>query len=94
MGKKSQTPPMCLEIALTRAVDRYGRVFHPQILLHQVIASLVIYEMANKNEVDNGYPTIPETFTFDSCPFNPPGGSSAGDSRMYHRGSYRRIGQD
>ncbi|GAT25369.1 fibronectin type III domain protein [Aspergillus luchuensis] len=51
--------------------DGYGRVFHPQIQLHELIANLVIYEMTNKNEMDNGYPEIPEKFTFDSCPWTP-----------------------
>ncbi|PYI01923.1 fibronectin type III domain protein [Aspergillus sclerotiicarbonarius CBS 121057] len=57
--------------------DGYGRVFHPQILLHELIAELVIYEMVNWNEQDNGYPAIPEQFTFDSCPYYPPTGSNA-----------------
>ncbi|OJI89883.1 hypothetical protein ASPTUDRAFT_79749 [Aspergillus tubingensis CBS 134.48] len=51
--------------------DGYGRVFHPQIQLHELIANLVIYEMTNKNELDNGYPEIQEKFTFDSCPWTP-----------------------
>ncbi|GES61487.1 fibronectin type III domain protein [Aspergillus terreus] len=68
--------------------DGYGRVLHPQILLHQLIASLVIYEMTNKNEIDNGYPETPEEFTFASCPFNPPGGSGAGDGQQIAVASY------
>ncbi|PWY77965.1 hypothetical protein BO83DRAFT_462084 [Aspergillus eucalypticola CBS 122712] len=51
--------------------DGYGRVFHPQVQLHELIANLVIYERTNKNEMDNGYPEIPEKFTLDSCPWTP-----------------------
>ncbi|PYH81051.1 fibronectin type III domain protein [Aspergillus uvarum CBS 121591] len=49
----------------------YGRVFHPHVTLHELIANLVIYEMTNKNQVDHGYPEIPEQFTLDSCPWTP-----------------------
>ncbi|PWY96628.1 fibronectin type III domain protein [Aspergillus sclerotioniger CBS 115572] len=58
--------------------DGYWRVFHPQMLLHELIAELVIYEMVNFNEQDNGYPAIPEQFTFDSCPYYPPTNGSNG----------------
>ncbi|KAF3392625.1 hypothetical protein F1880_008918 [Penicillium rolfsii] len=40
--------------------DGFGRVFHPQPLLHQVIASLIIYEMTDKNAQDNGFSAIEE----------------------------------
>ncbi|KAL4891313.1 fibronectin type III domain protein [Aspergillus ambiguus] len=82
------------ELASTDAIqarsilpDGFGRVFHPQILLHQLIASLVIYEMTSINEIDNGYPAIPETFEFDSCPFIP-GGSSSGNGQQIALASY------
>ncbi|KAH1974997.1 hypothetical protein KXV92_009372 [Aspergillus fumigatus] len=65
--------------------DGYGRVFHPQILLHEIIASLVIYEMVNKNEQDHGLPAIPETFTFDSCPNNGNGNGNGGWRRPTNR---------
>ncbi|PKY04114.1 fibronectin type III domain protein [Aspergillus campestris IBT 28561] len=58
--------------------DGYGRVFHPQILLHGLIAERVIYEIVNKNEQDNGFPAIPEKLTFDSCPNFPSSNSSNG----------------
>ncbi|RYO84491.1 hypothetical protein DL764_009323 [Monosporascus ibericus] len=48
--------------------DGYGRVFHPQILLHEIIANLVIYNMINHNQEKNGLPTYPEVLTLDSCP--------------------------
>ncbi|KAK7973640.1 elongation factor Tu GTP binding domain-containing protein [Apiospora arundinis] len=54
--------------------DGYGRVFHPQILLHQVIANLVIHHMINENEKRNGQPEGEELLTIDtsSCPYVPP----------------------
>ncbi|KAK2761656.1 hypothetical protein FQN54_001484 [Arachnomyces sp. PD_36] len=52
--------------------DGYGRVFHPQILLHEIIASRVIYEMANDNSMRNGFPEIPEVLTIDTCEYTPP----------------------
>lgn len=47
--------------------DGYGRVFHPQILLHQLIANLILYEIENDYSVREGYPSIPETLAVDSC---------------------------
>jgi hypothetical protein len=63
-------------------MNRYGRVFHPQPLLHQIIASLVIYEMTNKNEQDNGFSAIQEQVSFDSCLYYPSSDSNASDGRM------------
>jgi hypothetical protein len=61
-------------------------------LLHEIIASLVIYEMVNKNEQDHGLPAIPETFTFDSCPNNGNGnGNGAGVGRTYRPSSPRSF---
>ncbi|KAB8211919.1 fibronectin type III domain protein [Aspergillus parasiticus] len=68
--------------------NRYGRVFHPQILLHQIIAELVIYEMVNKNEQDNGLPAIPEELSFSSCPRFPSSGSNASDGQQIAVASY------
>ncbi|KAE8332768.1 fibronectin type III domain protein [Aspergillus sergii] len=68
--------------------NRYGRVFHPQILLHQIIAELVIYEMVNKNEQDNGLPAIPEELSFSSCPRFPSTGSNASDGQQIAVASY------
>lgn len=47
---------------------RYGRVFHPQILLHHLIANLVMFNMANVMETSNGYEPLPENLIVDSCP--------------------------
>ncbi|KAJ5475502.1 hypothetical protein N7539_007789 [Penicillium diatomitis] len=60
--------------------DGYGRVFHPQPLLHRVIASLVIYHMSNHNEVSHGYEEIPEEMRFDSCPYLSSNGSDSSAS--------------
>ncbi|THC88424.1 hypothetical protein EYZ11_012126 [Aspergillus tanneri] len=68
--------------------DGYGRVFHPQILLHQLIAELVIYEIVNKNEQDNRLPAIPEKLSFDSCPHYPSSGSNASDGQQIAVASY------
>ncbi|OGM49583.1 hypothetical protein ABOM_001752 [Aspergillus bombycis] len=68
--------------------DGYGRVFHPQILLHRIIAELVIYEMVNKNEQDNGFPAIPEELSFGSCPRFPSSGSNASDGQQIAVASY------
>lgn len=57
---------------------RYGRVFHPQPLLHHLIASLVISRMTDKNAQDNGFDAIPELASFDSCPYYPSSSSSGG----------------
>ncbi|KAF4166807.1 hypothetical protein CNMCM6936_005969 [Aspergillus lentulus] len=67
--------------------DGYGRVFHPQILLHELIASLIIYEMVNKNEQDHGFPAIPETLTFGSCP-SYGNNNGAGDGQQIALASY------
>ncbi|CZR59922.1 uncharacterized protein PAC_09817 [Phialocephala subalpina] len=52
--------------------DGYGRVFHPQILLHQLIANLVIYNMVNLNSQQNGFAAIPEKLEMDTCLYTPP----------------------
>ncbi|KAL6885245.1 carbohydrate esterase family 3 protein [Trichoderma longibrachiatum] len=48
--------------------DGYGRVFHPQILLHHVIANLVVYHMVERNAALNGQPDVPEVRRVDTCP--------------------------
>ncbi|OAR01499.1 hypothetical protein LLEC1_05006 [Akanthomyces lecanii] len=48
--------------------DGYGRVFHPQILLHQLISNLIIYHMVDRNLQTHGLPSVPEIETIDSCP--------------------------
>ncbi|PNY28627.1 Lipase 1 [Tolypocladium capitatum] len=53
--------------------DGYGRVFHPQILLHEVIANLIIYRMINRRLEQHGYDKAPEVLNkIDSCPYTPP----------------------
>lgn len=51
---------------------RYGRVFHPQVLLHEIIANLVLFEMSNDRETAAGFEELPRDFSWDSCPYNPP----------------------
>ncbi|PNP41723.1 hypothetical protein TGAMA5MH_06316 [Trichoderma gamsii] len=53
--------------------DGYGRVFHPQILLHHIIANFVIYRMVERNDLAHGDPDIPELRTIDACPISSPG---------------------
>ncbi|OTA03946.1 hypothetical protein A9Z42_0045000 [Trichoderma parareesei] len=48
--------------------DGYGRVFHPQILLHHVIANLVVYHMVERNAAIHGLPDVPEVRRVDTCP--------------------------
>lgn len=54
--------------------SRYGRVFHPQILLHQVIANLVIHHMINENDRRKGQVEGEELLEIDtsSCSRTPP----------------------
>lgn len=78
---------------LVLTAHRYGRVFHPQPLLHQLIASLVIYHMTNQNEISHGYPEIPQSLGFDSCPYYPSDGSnSSASGRAYCRISTGILG--
>ncbi|KAL2859377.1 SGNH hydrolase-type esterase domain-containing protein [Aspergillus pseudodeflectus] len=51
--------------------DGYGRVFHPQILGHQIIANLVLYHMTNDNAKRNAKPEAPETLSLQTCPLIP-----------------------
>ncbi|RYP40844.1 hypothetical protein DL769_011705 [Monosporascus sp. CRB-8-3] len=51
--------------------DGIGHVFHPQILLHELIASLVIFTMQNQNLEANGFSKAPEVLTLDSCSLEP-----------------------
>lgn len=56
---------------LTRFSLRWMRVFHPQILLHKLIASLIIFRMTAKNTIDHGFAALPEQARIDSCPIKP-----------------------
>ncbi|RSL78301.1 hypothetical protein CEP51_008323 [Fusarium floridanum] len=49
--------------------DGYGRVFHPQVLLHKLIAKLVLLNISNRRLVQNGYKALP-VFGHepDTCP--------------------------
>ncbi|UZP45216.1 hypothetical protein NXS19_013028 [Fusarium pseudograminearum] len=52
--------------------DGYGRVFHPQILLHELIANLVLFEVSNSRMEENNM--VPEPLLDTSvaqCPINP-----------------------
>ncbi|CCT67685.1 uncharacterized protein FFUJ_14670 [Fusarium fujikuroi IMI 58289] len=54
--------------------DGYGRVFHPQILLHELIANLVLFEVSNRRMEENNM--TPESLLDTSvaqCPINPSG---------------------
>lgn len=48
--------------------DGYGRVFHPQILLHRIISNMVIWQMLNVLQKKNGAQGFPQTLSIDSCP--------------------------
>ncbi|TLD05009.1 uncharacterized protein PgNI_09260 [Pyricularia grisea] len=50
--------------------DGYGRVFHPTMLLHQVIANLVIFHMSNWNSRNHNIEGLPEIVDVDmgTCP--------------------------
>ncbi|XMA20860.1 hypothetical protein WAI453_013651 [Rhynchosporium graminicola] len=52
--------------------DGYGRVFHPKILLHELIANLVIYHMVDWNSQHNGFAAIPEQQELSTCLYHPP----------------------
>ena len=60
------------ELLTPLIIPSYGRVFHPHILLHEIIANRVIYDMVNDNEKRNGYPAIPEVLSIDSCLYSQP----------------------
>lgn len=48
---------------------RYGRVFHPQIILHLIIKNLIIFEITNKNLVDHSQEPLPLIEPpMDTCP--------------------------
>ncbi|KAM7217616.1 SGNH hydrolase-type esterase domain containing protein [Rhypophila decipiens] len=52
--------------------DGYARVFHPTIILHQLIANLVVQTIASHHNKDAlGGDLIPEKLEFDSCPIPP-----------------------
>ncbi|KAI8718199.1 SGNH-hydro domain-containing protein [Fusarium sp. LHS14.1] len=47
--------------------DGYARTFHPQILLHQVIANRIIFDMMSQNNKVNGYGELPRVTEMGSC---------------------------
>ncbi|KAF5619593.1 lipolytic G-D-S-L family [Fusarium tjaetaba] len=54
--------------------DGYGRVFHPQILLHELIANLVLFEVSNRRMEANDMTPEPLLDTsVAQCPINPSG---------------------
>lgn len=55
------------------SISRYGRSFHPQVLLHQLITNLIIYQMTNQKAMDNNLGRIAEEYAVDyTCPYTPP----------------------
>ena len=48
--------------------DGYGRVFHPQILLHRIIANMIIWQMINTHQTENNDQGYPQTLRLNSCP--------------------------
>ena len=51
----------------------YGRVFHPQILMHELIKSLVLFRITNRHAEQSGWDTAPEVEEApDSCPVDSP----------------------
>ncbi|KAH6949082.1 SGNH hydrolase-type esterase domain-containing protein, partial [Fusarium avenaceum] len=57
--------------------DGYGRVFHPQILLHELIANLVLFHVSNRRMQENDLEPEPLLDTsVASCPINPSDGKT------------------
>lgn len=55
----------------------YGRVFHPQILLHELIANLVLFHVSNRRMEENDLQPEPLLDTsVASCPINPSDGKT------------------
>lgn len=57
--------------------DGFGRVFHPQEILHEIIAELIISEMGVSKLLDEGFPAITDDADLGSggsCPYSPSGG--------------------
>lgn len=52
--------------------NRYGKVFHPTILGHNIISNLVIHEMTNTNLQKNGHEEVPRELSVSACAYNPP----------------------
>lgn len=48
--------------------DGYGRVFHPQILLHRVIANMIIWQMINVHQKEGNNQGYPQTLRLNTCP--------------------------
>ena len=58
----------------TNKAYRYGRIFHPQILLHEIIANLIMWRITSRNEQQHGWDKYPEIDdSAQSCPENPGG---------------------
>jgi hypothetical protein len=51
--------------------DGYGRVFHPQVLLHQIISNLVVWNINNVRHAQAGQLQFPQDLKLDSCPTGP-----------------------
>ncbi|KAF6833212.1 hypothetical protein CPLU01_05731 [Colletotrichum plurivorum] len=51
--------------------DGYGRVFHPQILLHSLIADRIVFEMVNTKLEKDSLETAPEVASLGTCELDP-----------------------
>ena len=48
-------------------------MFHPQVLLHEIIANMVLFEVTNRRLEEHGMPRLPLIDEpMDSCPLDPP----------------------
>lgn len=57
-----------MKLRTNHKLCRYGRVFHPQILLHKIIANLVLFHMSNHRAKEDGQDTVPmEDESSSSC---------------------------
>lgn len=55
-------------------MHRYARVFHPQILLHQLIANRILFEVTNRRMEQQDLEEVPEVLEpITSCSIPSPG---------------------
>ena len=74
MGKHSYCiSRTCQKVILIRRfLNRYGRVFHPTILGHNIISNLVIHEMTNTYLQKHGHEEVPRELSASACAYTPP----------------------
>lgn len=65
--------PLLASSSTANRVSRsYGRVFHPQVFLHKIIADLVIFHISNRRLEENGHEPLPLIQNDGgSCPLEP-----------------------